>query len=74
MQSHLVSFEYGTGSVWGYLIAPSVGEIESRLPEVEVAPAPPAWMTNDDVATLQSQAVDVHEADSLDRLIRTDRI
>jgi len=72
MQSHLVSFEYGIGAVWGYVKAPSAGAVEAQIPEVDVATEPPAWMTEAEVRSLKHQAIDVNRADVLDQLIRTE--
>ena len=69
MQAHLVAFEYGTGSVWGYVVAPSPTEIVDRMPEVDVYAAPPAWMTHDDVTTLRSRALSLELGHGLDDLV-----
>jgi hypothetical protein len=69
MQAHLVAFEYGTGSVWGYVVAPSPTDIVDRMPEVDVYEVPPAWMTTDDIATLRSQALNLDRGHGLDDLV-----
>jgi hypothetical protein len=70
MQTHLVAFEYGTGSVWGYVNAASRTDIESMIPEVDVFDEPPEWMTEDEVEELRRNAVDAAGDDTLDRLLR----
>lgn len=69
MQAHLVAFEYGTGSVWGYVVAPSPTDIVDHMPEVDIYETPPAWMTNDDIATLRSCALSLDRGHGLDDLV-----
>jgi len=70
MQSHLVAFEYGTGAVWGFVTAPSIDHIAATVPELDVVEAPPSWMTEDDLAELRNQAVDIEGDFALDRFLR----
>lgn len=41
----LVCYDYGTGGLWGVLMAPSVAAITAKYPELDIADEPPAWMS-----------------------------
>lgn len=45
----LVVYDYGMGGLWGVLIAPSLGAIAAKFPELSVASALPPWMTTADL-------------------------
>src|SRR5262249_2283848 len=40
----LVCYDYGTGGLWGVLVAPSASAISARFPEVVVVERRPDWM------------------------------
>ena len=69
MDAHLVAFEYGSGTVWGYVLADSEEHIAAELPEVDVYVAPPRWMTVDEVASLRMDPVSVDEPFCVDILL-----
>jgi len=43
----LVCYDYGTGGLWGVLMAPSVGAIKAKHPELHIADEPPPWMSQE---------------------------
>ena len=71
---YLVAFEYGSGTVWGYVTADSEQHIETELPEVDVYDSPPAWMTVDEVASLRTEAIPVGTEHAIDALLDIRRI
>lgn len=69
METYLVAFEYGSGTVWGYVTATSVEALEAELPEVDVQESPPAWMTVDEVVLMRMSPIPVETPWCLDRLL-----
>ncbi len=69
MDTYLVAFEYGSGTVWGCVTADSADQVEMELPEVDVHDSPPEWMTVDEVVSLQTEAVPVETPDCIDHLL-----
>jgi hypothetical protein len=43
----LVAYDYGTGGLWGAMLARSEAEIKSVYPELGIAHERPPWMTDD---------------------------
>lgn len=70
MNAHLVAYEYGSGKVWGYVMADSVDQVAEELPEVDIHEAPPTWMTADEVSDLRDNAVDVSAEHCIDHLLQ----
>lgn len=69
MDTYLVSYEYGSGTVWGYVAADGPQEVAAYLPEVDIWEDPPGWLTSFDLARLADQPpVAVETADALDEL------
>lgn len=48
---YLVCYDYGTGGLWGVLIAVSADAIRAKYPELGVADSVPAWMDEAALAT-----------------------
>lgn len=48
---YLVSYDYGTGGLWGVLIAPSEAAIHNKYPELLIANSLPRWMDENELAT-----------------------
>ena len=46
---HLVCYDYGTGGLWGVVIAPSASAIREKYPELGIADALPKWMSPEDL-------------------------
>lgn len=69
MQAHLVAYEYGTGSVWGYVVASSRQEIIQKMPEVDIHEDPPAWMTADHIDVLRERHIELENGEGLDELV-----
>ena len=69
METYLVAFEYGSGTVWGYVTATSAQVLEAELPEVDVQESPPAWMTVDEVALMRMSPISLEGPRCLDRLL-----
>ena len=70
MEKFLVSYEHGSGTVWGFVAADVPQEVVAFLPEVDVWEEPPAGMPMallDDVAGLP--AVPVDAVDAIDVLL-----
>jgi hypothetical protein len=69
METYLVSYEYGSGTVWGYVVAASRHEVLAFIPEVDVWEDPPAWLTPRELAGLAEQpAIEVDKGNALDSL------
>ena len=47
MRPYLVCYDYGTGGLWWWIIAPSPDEIRNRYREVSVLDGPPPWWTDE---------------------------
>ena len=65
MENYLVSYEHGSGTVWGYVSADVPQEVVAFLPEVDVWEEPPAGMPMallEDVSGLPAVAVDAPNA------------
>ncbi len=70
MERFLVSYEYGSGTVWGYVAADGAHEVVAFLPEVDVWEEPPASLTAEDLAQIALQpSVLVDSADAIDVLL-----
>jgi hypothetical protein len=69
MDKYLVSYEYGSGTVWGYVSAAGPHEVLDFLPEVDVWENPPAWLSARELAGLAAQPpIDVDDNDVIDAL------
>ncbi|MGI9609283.1 MAG: hypothetical protein ACR2NL_03210 [Acidimicrobiia bacterium] len=65
MENYLVSYEYGSGTVWGYVAAEGAQEVVAFLPEVDIWEDPPASLSVEDLANLaglEPIAVDAEHA------------
>ena len=65
MENFLVSYEHGSGTIWGYVAADGAHEVVAFLPEVDVWEDPPAGLAADYLAAIASQpsiAVDANDA------------
>lgn len=70
MENYLVSYEYGSGTVWGVVAADGAHEVVAFLPEVDVWDEPPTWLSADELAQLSLQpAVPVDAPDAIDALL-----
>lgn len=49
----LVCYDYGTGGLWGVLIAPSEGAIRAEYPELLVAATRPTWMDEAELGSMR---------------------
>ena len=47
----LVCYDYGTGGLWGVLIAPSEAAIRVKYPDLIIADSLPKWMDEAELAT-----------------------
>ena len=54
-QPFLVCYDYGTGGLWGVLMAPSVGAIRAKFPELAIVDEPPGWMGGERLQALSEQ-------------------
>lgn len=61
-QPFLVVYDYGSGGLWGVVLAGSAEEIQRVYPELEVVPELPKWMTQDYYADLAATPYDVDGA------------
>ena len=69
METYLVSYEYGSGTVWGYITAAGPQEVLAFLPEVDVWEDPPAWLSPRELTGLAAQpTIQVDATDVLDAL------
>ena len=70
MEQFLVSYEYGSGTVWGYVAADAVQEVVAFLPEVDVWDEPPAGLSPNDLAEIATQpAIAVDTRNAIDVLL-----
>ena len=75
MEKYLVSYEHGSGTVWGYVAADVPNEVVAFLPEVDVWEEPPLGMSDAylaDIATLP--AIPVDATDAIDVLLTNYRV
>lgn len=69
MEKYLVSYEYGSGTVWGYVLAAGPQEVLAFLPEVDIWEDPPVWLSSRELAALAAQpTIEVDATDALDAL------
>jgi hypothetical protein len=47
-EKYLVCYDYGTGGLWGAILAENEAEILAKYPELTVVPVRPSWMTDED--------------------------
>jgi len=60
----IVCYDYGSGGVWGFVLARSKEEIFDKYPELTVIDAIPAWMTNDYMGgPMKSRMFDIDDID-----------
>jgi len=72
MEHYLVSYEYGTGTVWGYVNADGPHEVLAYMPEVDVWEEPPASLDTEDLEIIASrQPIAVDTPNALDALLAT---
>ena len=50
-QRFLTVYEYGSGGVWQYFIAPSANEIRTKYPALTVVQTIPAWLEDEERRT-----------------------
>lgn len=65
METFLVSYEHGSGTIWGYVAADGAHEVVAFLPEVDVWEEPPPGLSAEylaDIATQPTIAVDAANA------------
>jgi hypothetical protein len=55
---HLVCYDYGQGGLWAYVYADSPEEIAAKFRDLEVIAAPPAWLTSEEQAKLETYDID----------------
>ena len=51
----LVCYDYGTGGLWGILIAPSEDAIRAKYPELSIADKRPRWMDDERLDRLHAE-------------------
>lgn len=61
-QSFLVVYDYGSGGLWGVMLARSIEEILRVYPELQVVSDAPKWMTQDYYADLAATPYDIDGA------------
>ncbi len=70
MEHFLVSYEYGTGTVWGRVAAAGAHEVVAYLPEVDIWEEPPHGLSSADLAVIARQpAVPVDSRNAIDALL-----
>ena len=70
MKPHLVTYQYGSGAAWGYVLATSSDAVANAVPGAEIYEAPPAWMTADDVARIMRHSTHTVAEASADSILR----
>lgn len=75
MENFLVSYEHGSGAVWGYVAAEGAHEVAAFLPEVDVWEEPPAGLPASYLAEIAQQpSIPVDAADAIDVLLNNFRV
>ena len=69
MKKHLVAYEYGSGTAWGYVVAHTPDEIVEALPEVDVIEQAPSWMTTEELGAVGAHCTWTLEDSSLDLIL-----
>ncbi len=69
MKEHLVAYEYGNGTAWGYVVAHNAADIAEALPEVDVIEQPPSWLTNEDLGAVHEHCTWTLEDTSVDMIL-----
>lgn len=69
MTKHLVAYEYGTGTVWGYVSAESADAITDAVPEVDVYEGAPPFLTSEDLARLEEGTIALGDGDVVEKLL-----
>ena len=70
MEYFLVSYEYGSGTVWGYVAAEGEHEVRAFLPEVDVWEEPPSSISTFELAAIAEQTpVPVDARNAIDLLL-----
>lgn len=49
----LICYDYGTGGLWGILVAPSAAAIGAKYPELVIVYSLPEWMDEAQLATMR---------------------
>jgi hypothetical protein len=61
-QPYLVGYDYGTGGLWGVMLARSENEIVHLYPELAVVHDRPGWMSDEDHTRMCKHAYDIDGA------------
>lgn len=64
-QRFLVCYDYGTGGLWGIMLARSKSEIGYKYPELAVISERPAWL--DDNIYKRIEELETHDIDGTPR-------
>lgn len=70
MKEHLVAYEYGTGTAWGYVVANSAADIVEAMPELDVIEQAPSWLTTEDLGAVQEFCTYTLEETSVDTILQ----
>lgn len=60
-RAFLIAYDYGSGGLWGVMLAASEQQITERYPELTVVPERPVWMTKERYADLAATPYDVED-------------
>ena len=69
VKEHLVAYEYGTGTAWGYVVARSAQDIQDAIPEVDVIAEPPGFLTSEDLGVVREHCTFALEETTVDRIV-----
>ena len=58
----LIAYDYGTGGLWGVMLARSAEEITTTFPELVVVHDRPRWMSEEDYDHLVEDLYDIDGA------------
>ncbi len=58
-QAFLVAYDYGTGGLWGVMLARSATEISEIYPKLFIVGEPPTWMDMDELRRLERTPYDI---------------
>ncbi|MBO0806843.1 MAG: hypothetical protein J2P32_00875 [Actinobacteria bacterium] len=60
-QLFLVAYDYGSGGLWGVILARSEDEIRREYPELTIVHERPRWMSEDEYARICDE--EMHDID-----------
>lgn len=57
-ERYLTLYDYGTGGVWTFIIAPSPEAITEKYPQLQIVSEPPEWMVESGIEEINTVSLD----------------